>query len=400
MASKREYTKAMRERYQRAGRLQRSELLDEMVLVAGYTRKHAITLLNQREPLTPRVARKRSGRPRAYQHCLSAIEVAWEALDYCCAQRLHPQLLPLCESLARHGELRLTLEARAELTSISRATLARRLAELPSKKPKQIPSGPHPNRAARSLVPIDRYAWDEQRPGALEVDLVDHSDGRYGHHAYTLSIVDIVSGWSHRRAIMGKSQAAVFEALQDLLNDWPTSVWALHSDNGTEFLGAHLIKYCRTAGITYHRSRPYQKNDNAHVEQKNRQYVREIIGYERIDNQCGLTWLNTIYQHLDTYANVFLPSLKLIDKTRHGAKIKKHYDTAQTPLQRLHNPNSIEPQRLHHLLNQQRDLNPLHLRRTLQHLQTQNPHTYNPNHRGYETQLSQRPQPRYEQLMS
>src|SRR5690606_4756292 len=125
--------------------------------------------------------------PRTYRHCLPAIEVAWEALDYCCAQRLHPQLLPLTESLARHGEIQLTLEAKSELSSISRATLARRLAEMPIRKPKQIPSGPHPNRTARSLVPIDKYAWNEERPGALEIDLVEHSDGRKGHHAYTLS---------------------------------------------------------------------------------------------------------------------------------------------------------------------------------------------------------------------
>jgi len=167
MTSRREYTKAMRERYQRANRRERSELLDEMVEVAGYSRKHAITLLNRSERLTPRASRPRSGRPRAYRHSLPAIELAWEALDYCCAQRLHPQLVSLTEALARHGELRLTLEARTELASISRATLARRLAEMPARKPKQVPVGPHPNRAARSLVPVDKFAWDEDQPGAL-----------------------------------------------------------------------------------------------------------------------------------------------------------------------------------------------------------------------------------------
>lgn len=402
VASRREYTKAMRERYQRADRGERSELLNEMVMVAGYSRKHAITLLNQSGPLTPRAARKRSGRPRTYRHCLSAIEVAWEALDYCCAQRLHPQLLPLSESLARHGEIQLTREARVELSRISRATLARRLAELSSRKPKQIPAGPHPNRAARSLVPVDRYAWDEKRVGALEIDLVEHSDGRRGHHAYTLSIVDVVGSWSRRRAVMGKSQAVVFEALTDLLRQWPTNVWAIHSDNGGEFLGAHLIKYCADSNLTYHRSRPYQKNDNAHVEQKNRQYVREIVGYERIDNQCGLTWLNDIYQQLDTYANLFLPSVKLIEKTRSGAKLKKRYDTARTPLERLQDLNAIEPRRLEELTKHRQDINPLALRRTLDHLQRQDPHTYKPTTQQpkYERLLSQQPHPRYELLMS
>lgn len=399
-AGRREYTKAMRERYQAAGRRERSELLDEMVAVAGYTRKHAITLLNQSEPLLARVARKRSGRPREYWHCLPAIELAWEALDYCCAQRLHPQLVPLTECLARHGELRLTLEARSELRRISRATLARRLAEMPIRKPKRVPAGAHPNRAAKSLVPIERFAWDEERPGALEVDLVEHSDGRRGHHAYTLSVVDIVSGWSRRQGVMGKSQAAIFEALTRLLLEWPTGVWAIHSDNGTEFLGAHLIKYSHQNDIAYHRSRPYQKNDNAHVEQKNRQYVREVIGYERIDNECGLTWLNDIYQHLDVYANLFLPSVKLVHKSREGSKVKKRYDTARTPLERLQGLNAIEPDRLQQLTDQRHDINPMALRRALDRLQAQDPHTYTPSHPGYERQLSQRPRPRFELLLS
>jgi len=399
VSSRREYTKAMRERYQRASRRERGELLDEMVEVAGYTRKHAITLLNQAEPVTPRPSRPRSGRPRAYRHSLPAIELAWEALDYCCAQRLHPQLVPLTESLARHGELRLTLEARTELARMSRATLARRLAEMPARKPKQVPAGPHPNRVARSLVPVDKYVWDEERPGALEVDLVEHSDGRRGHHAYTLSVVDVVSGWSRRKAVMGKSQAVVFEALHEILGQWPSGVWAVHSDNGSEFLGQLLIKYCQAASTLYHRSRPYQKNDNAHVEQKNRQYVREIIGYERIDNQCGLDWLNAIYQRLDTYANLFLPSLKLIEKTRNGSKVKKTYDTARTPLARLRQLDAIDAQRLASLDKQLHDINPLALRRTLDTLRAQDPHTYKPTHPGYERLMSQPPQPRYDLLM-
>lgn len=234
----------------------------------------------------------------------------------------------------------------------------------------------------------------------MEVDLVEHSDGRRGHHAYTLSVVDVVSGWSRRQGVMGKSQAVVFEALTSLLSEWPTDVWAVHSDNGTEFLGAHLIKYCQQANVAYHRSRPYQKNDNAHVEQKNRQYVREIIGYERIDNPCGLNWLNAIYQHLDTYANLFLPSLKLTHKNREGSKIKKRYDTARTPLERLQGLNAIHPQRLKLLTSQRHDINPLELRRALDRLQSQDPHTYTPSHAGYERQLSQRPTLGYELLLS
>lgn len=131
------------------------------------------------------------------------------------------------------------------MASISRATLARRPAEIPIVKQRQVPHGPHPNRTARNLVPVDKYLWDEDQPGALEVDLVEHSGGRKGHHAYTVSVVTVVSGWSRLKAVIGKSRAVVFETFRAMLTAWPSRVWAVNSDNGSEFLGASLIVYCR-----------------------------------------------------------------------------------------------------------------------------------------------------------
>lgn len=375
VAAKREYVQAMRKRYRAAaGRKEKSALLDELVEVVGFDRKHAITVMNQRASKRSRPARKRSGRPRAYRHCLSVVEVVWEALDFCCAERLHPRLVPLAEALARHGELQLTLEAREELARISRATLARRLAELPRAKPRMLRAAPHPARLLQSQVPVDRYRWNETRAGALEVDLVEHSGGwGGGHHAYTLSVVDVVSGWSCRRAVMGKSQAVVHQALQELLAAWPTAVWALHSDNGSEFLGALLIRYCQVRDVTYHRSRPYKKNDNAHVEQKNRHLVREVVGYDRIDTAAGLAWLNSVYEVLDVYANVVLPNLKVISKSRVGSKVRKRYDTARTPLERLRELHALLRDRVAELEALEHNLNALELRRTLDQLQRQNP---------------------------
>jgi len=373
MAS-REYVQSTRARYRSAGsRREKSALLDELVLVTGYTRKHAIALMNA-DGRARRGGGKRSGRPRAYRLCLPAVEVVWEALDYCCAERLHPQLLPLAEALARHGEIDLTREARQELAGISRATLARRLKEMPRGKPRLWVAKRHPSRLLSSQVPVERYCWNEGRAGALEVDLVDHSGGLAGgHYAYTLSVVDVVSGWSRRRAVMGKSQAAVYEALAELLDEWPSGVWGLHSDNGSEFLSGHLIAYCQGHGITFHRSRPYRKNDNAHVEQKNRQLVREVVGYDRIDTQAGLAWLNGVYEVLDPYANLILPNLKVIHKSRHGSAIRKRYDTAKTPLQRLQDLGALLSQRAAELTRLQEQLNPLEIRRTLDRLQRQGP---------------------------
>jgi transposase InsO family protein len=304
--------------------------------------------------------------PPQYLACLSVIERAWEALDYCCAERLQPQLRRIAEDLVRHGELQAPAEVLEELGRISRATVARRIAQLPRPKPRRLPVAPHPQQLLRAAVPIGRFAWDETRPGALEVDLVEHNGGSSsGHYAATLSVVDVVSGWSRRRAVLGKSQAVVHEALQQLLSQWPTPVWGLHSDNGSEFLNNHLRRYCQRRTITHHRSRAYRKNDNAHVEQKNRQLVREIVGYARYDQASDVHWLNSVYELLDVYVNLFLPSQKLIQKTRDGAKLRKRYDTARTPLERLQELEAIEPQRQAELAALRSELNPLALKRAL-----------------------------------
>ena len=354
----------MRERYRRAvGRAAKGALLDEIERVLGWHRKHAIRAMT---PAPLRAPRVRRGRPRQYLACLSAIERVWEALDYCCAERLQPLLVRVARDLVRCGELQAPAEVLEELSRISRATVARRIAELPRPKPRRQPVAPHPQRLLRAAVPIGRFAWNETRAGALEVDLVEHNGGSSsGHYAATLSVVDIVSGWSRRRAVLGKSQAVVHEALERLLSEWPSRVWGLHSDNGTEFLNNHLIRYCRQHAIAYHRSRAYRKNDNAHVEQKNRQLVREIVGYARYDQFSDVHWLNGVYELLDVYVNLVLPSQKLIGKTRDGSKVRKTYDTARTPLERLQALNAIEPQRRAELAAQRHDLNPLALKRAL-----------------------------------
>ena len=358
--TRREYVQVMRDRYARAvGRVARGALLDELERVLGWHRKHAVRAMGARPA---RAARSRGGRPRQYLACMSAIERVWEALDYCCAERLQPQLQRVARDLVRFGELEASEAALEALGRISRATLARRIAALP----RRLPVAPHPQRLLKAAVPIGRYAWDEARPGALEVDLVEHNGGSSsGHYAATLTVVDVVSGWSRRRAVLGKSQAVVHEALQGLLGEWPSRAWGLHSDNGSEFLNAHLVRYCSRHRIDNHRSRPYRKNDNAHVEQKNRQLVREVVGYARYDQHSDVRWLNGVYELLDVYVNLVVPSQKLISKSREGSKVRKRYDTARTAFERLEELDAIEPQRLQELEALRRDLNPLALKRDL-----------------------------------
>lgn len=370
--TRREYVETMRTRYQNArSRQEKTAIADELVATTQYHRKHAIRVLKTGFSATPRKSAMRAG---TYVKVLPTIAILWEALDYCCAERLHPQLVPLADQLVHHGVLQLPPEIRQQLESISRSTLARRLSEMPSPNPRRRLSRPRPGSLV-SGVPIDRYAWDEGRPGALEVDLVEHGGGAsHGHYAYTLSVVDIVSGWSRRQAVMGRGQKGVFEALSLILDTWPTVVWGLHSDNGSEFLNGHLKRYTTEREISFTRSRPYQKNDNAHVEQRNGQYVRQVVGYARYDAPEAVDWLNDIYALLDPYANLILPSMKVTSKVRNGAKVRKTYDTARSPLQRLVDNEALNPEAQVFLEAQARAINPLTHRRELEDLIERGPY--------------------------
>lgn len=371
MKSRREYLNNMRKRYNQATtRLEKSNIVDEVVKVLEYHRKHAITVLNQ-PPSSGRPPVKRR-RPLQYIEALPAIQLVWEALDYPCAERLHPALLSTAQILAIHNELVLTPEITEQLSQISRATLARRLVKWRSPK-RSLPRF-KPNNKIKTEVPIDIYAWDEDKPGALEIDLVEHNGGSsLGQFACTLTGVDIVTGYSRRRAVLGKGQIGVFKELKLMLSQWPYNPWALHSDCGSEFLSDHLVRFCKEYGLKFSRSRPYKKNDNAHVEQKNRQYVREIIGYERHDTPEEVAWLNEIYDHLDAYVNLFLPMRKVIFKERKGAKVKKRYDIARTPLQRLIEKDVLSDDMKSLLLKQYQSLNPLALHRQLENLLARGP---------------------------
>lgn len=342
IASRREYLNTMSERYQGTkSRSEKTALIDEVVQTLHYHRKHATRVL--RHP--PGLRRNPVSRQRQLMYLESgpAIQLVWEALDFCCAERLHPVLLSTAEHLARHGSLVLSDVVRDQLSQISRSTLARRLARMPSPKCRSLVSKRYPGATLRSQVPLGRYDWDEDRPGALEIDLVEHNGGSsLGHFAYTLTVVDVVTGWSRRRAVLGRGQTGVHKELSLIISEWPCQPWGLHADNGSEFLNHQIIRFCRTHKLAFTRSRPYCKNDNAHAEQKNLQFVRNFVGYDRYDTPAQLDWLNLVYSMLDPYANMFLPGRKLISKIRCGPKVKKRYDTAATPFQRLCSSASLD----------------------------------------------------------
>ncbi|MGI6514180.1 MAG: transposase [Syntrophomonadales bacterium] len=373
VVSRREYMSTMRQRYKKASsRSEKSHLIDEVVNVLGFHRKYAIQSLNCHKTTSKKTGKRQ--RPIKYLEALPTIKLVWEALDFPCAERLHPVLLSTAELLAKHGELTLTPEIRRQLSQISRATLARRLKRLRSPKCSRALPGKKRNTGLKAQIPVERYDWNESRPGALEVDLVEHNGGSsIGHFAYTISVVDVVSGYSRRRAVLGRGQTGIFKELTTIIEDWPTQVWGLHCDNGTEFINEQLLRFCQKNNLVFTRSRPYKKNDNAHVEQKNLQYVREIVGYERYDSPQAVEWLNQVYACLDPYANLFLPMRKVIAKERKGSKICKQFDTARTPFQRLSETGALTLKARLLYQQQLKTFNPLALHRQLEALLAMGP---------------------------
>ena len=269
---RREYVASMRKKYCACRhQSERTKLLDEIVRATGYNRKYSIRLMKPSNEI-PRKPKPRAPKPDRYAECLPIIVLAWEALGFCCAERLHPRLCAMAKDLARFGEVYLIDDVLAKLGQISRATLARRLARQPrpNLNLKLVNHSDNAMLAARLEVPISQYASDESRPGALEIDLLEHNGGDCaGFYAHTLCVTDVVTGWTLHRAFMGKSQRAVFENLTHLLRQWPHQPWALHSDNGYEFINGFVNQYAKQNNLAFSRSRPYRKNDNAHVEQRN-----------------------------------------------------------------------------------------------------------------------------------
>jgi len=194
-----------------------------------------------------------------------------------------------------------------------------------------------PGSLLKSSIPIRTFAdWEEAGPGFLEVDLVAHcGESAEGFYLTTLCAVDVASGWSECIGVWGKGQHRVGAAVHQVRQRLPFTMLGLDSDNGGEFINHHLYAYCQREGITFTRSRSYKKNDSCHVEQKNWSIVRRLVGYDRYKSQAALGALNRAYQVLRLYINFFQPTMKLVSKTRHGARVHKVYDTAKTPYQRL-----------------------------------------------------------------
>ncbi|MDP2332053.1 MAG: hypothetical protein Q8M19_15305 [Reyranella sp.] len=337
-----EYMKTIHERYAQAkGKREKGAILDEFCKTYGCHRKHALRALNRPAPGPRRAACQPRQSPYNGKRLLSLLEAVWKASGYPCGQRLKFTLLEWM-SIAR-TELRITAPEERLLRRISPATIDRRLKPQKRQALRRIYGQTRPGHILKHHIPIKTDCWDVDRPGYTEVDLVAHcGDCGEGYFANTLTQADVFTGWVERRCVLGKSEIVVCSAVDDMRGELPFDLLGVDSDNGSEFINHHLWRYCqgdpakkRTA-IQMTRGRPYKKDDNAHVEQKNWTHVRKPLGYGRFDTQPAVDAINDLYRReLRWFQNLFLPSMKLIAKVRVGSKLRRRYDTPKTPFQRV-----------------------------------------------------------------
>jgi hypothetical protein len=363
--SKREMIEAIHPRYLKANKAGKEQILNEFIATTGYHRKYAIRVL--RHGPKPK-GLKKPGRRKIYQgEVVNALEQIWEIYGRICSKRLHPFLPEGVQVLERCHELCLSQEIKQLLLSMSRATIDRCLRKARFTHPQHGLSTTKPGSLLKKAIPIRTFTpWEDEHPGFLEIDLVAHCGlSTEGTYLNTLTATDLATGWTECLALPNKTQLAVSQAISELRQNLPFPLLGLDSDNGSEFINDTLYRYCLAELITFTRSRPYQKNDQAHVEQKNWSVVRHTVGYDRLETPEELALLGSIYSDLRLYINFFQPVLKLISKHRIDGKIIRAYDQAKTPFRRVLALDSLPLEIKARLTDQYLHLNPAALRTSI-----------------------------------
>ena len=331
--AKQEYVQAIYHRYRGARRPEKRTILDEFCQVTGHHRKHAIRLLNSPAPGAARPPRRRP--PRYSPAVIAALRSIWEAAGYPWSVRLKA-LLPLWLPWARR-RLHLRPAVEQQGLAISPRQIDRRLAPHRRELRKRLYGRTKPGTLLKHHIPLKTDRWDVVMPGFTEIDLVAHCGSLgEGEFVHSLNLTDIHTTWVETAAVLGKSQVAVQTALAELREALPFALRGIDSDNGSEFINQHLYDYCQAQEIQFTRGRPYKKDDNAHIEQKNWTHVRKLLGYLRYDSPAAQTAIHALYRHeLRLFQNLFLPSVKLLAKERVGARVRRRYDAPRTPLDRV-----------------------------------------------------------------
>ena len=362
------YLKAIKNRYQQADKKSKTIILNEFCQICRYNRKYAIRLLNQRR----KRIRRRPGRKPVYRsvELVESLKRIWLATDQMCSKKL-VAVIPLW--LPFYGKMydKLSVETTNKLLSISAATIDRLLAATRVRNRSKGFCTTKPGSLLRNQIPIRTHNWDISGPGFMEADTVAHcGNSMAGDFIWSLTLTDIHSGWTECRATWNNGAHGVIEQIQDIETRLVFPLKGFDCDNGSEFLNHHLLRYFTNhkQKIKFTRSRPYKKNDNAHVEQKNWSHVRQLLGYDRLDNSKLVELINSLYvNEWSLYQNYFCPTLKLIEKKRINSKYKKKYESPKTPYQRLMDSDQITKQKKKQLQTCHLKLNPFILKQRIEY---------------------------------
>ena len=366
------------QRYRQGSKKVKQQILDEFCETTGYCRSYAryvlrnhgrqVWLRGKRIIVGDMHKRQQRLKPKYYdEQVVQALIKLWQLLNYLCGKRLVAIMPELIAKLEQFGELRLSASTKEKLLHISAASIDRLLQ--PERRKQQLRRRSHtkPGTLLKHQIPIRTFAeWDEAQPGFAEIDLVAHDGGlALGDYCQTLDLTDVCTGWTETEAVPNKAQVWVFEAIQTIRARLPFPLLGLDSDNGSEFVNKELLRYCQKERLTFTRARPYRKNDNCYVEQKNYSIVRQTVGYQRFDTAAELMVLKQLYATLRLYTNFFQPTMKLKSKERFGSRVKKSYHTPQTPYQRVLTCTEVTVADKKKLQRQYQSLNPAALKRQL-----------------------------------
>lgn len=366
--SKRELLLQVAPRYKEASPLLKTVILDEFVAATGYARKYAIRLLSH--PIAPKLRIERPRPPHYGPEVQQALHLAWTAANHICAKRLIPFLPTLVESLERHGHLHLSQECRTQLLAMSPAT-ADRILRPYRKQERHGIATTRSGTLLKKQIPVRTFHdWNEAKPGFMEADLVAHcGTSAEGSFLYTLTLTDIATGWTECLALLNRSESTVIAALKRAQRLLPFPLLGIDTDNGVEFINMELLTFCEQEHLTFTRGRPRRSNDQCYVEQKNGNVVRQVVGYDRFTGELAYRQLTELYRALRVYVNCFQPSMKLQTKEREGSKVRRTYDQAQTPMQRLFASGVLPAKKQQELLRITEALDPMRLLTQLEHLQ-------------------------------
>jgi len=338
MASKRDYLKCLQEQYRKADRKGKTRILDEYIKNTGHNRKYIIQQLNNPDLLS--ADKKEETRRKCYydEVVVRALKKLYKLFDYPCGQRLKPIIEIELDRLIKFGELKVSDTTVRKLKEISSSTIDRKLKSYKTQKGAGNRfSTTKAGSLLKRMIPIRLTEWDTAKTGYMEGDTVAHCGGNTsGQFVFSLSLTEISSGWWEGEGLMNKGQAVTLNGVKDARSRCPFQWLGIDSDNGGEFINHHIYKYCEKENLEFTRGRPGKKNDNAYVEQKNWTHVRKTLGYGRYDTQEECDLINDIYRNeLRLFKNFFQPIMKLKTKVRKGAALKRRYEVAKTPYQRI-----------------------------------------------------------------